>query len=94
MFGHRIDDVELVSKRCEPAGVRASSAAGIDHGGRRRRQMAQAQFLCACVFELKPPSTQARGFVGVFRVTNDFGDGIVVHDWLRSLMRSVLWKFT
>src|SRR5271170_3887971 len=91
MFGHRVDQVDTISQRGEPAGVRAGSAAGVDHGGGHRRQMAQDQFLSACLFELKPSGAQARGFVGVVIVTNDFGDGIVVgHDWPRSLMRGAV----
>ena len=94
MFGYGVDHVDLVSKRREPAGVRADSAASVDHGDRRRWQMTQDQFLSAGALELKPPGAQARGFVGVFIVTNDFGGLVVGHDRLGSVMPSVLWKFT
>ena len=56
--------------------------------------MTQDQFLSARVLELKPSGAQARGFVGVFIVTNDFGGLVVGHDRQGSVMRSVLWKFT
>jgi hypothetical protein len=43
---------------------------------------------------LEPAGAQARGFVGVFIVTNDFGGLVVGHDRLGSVTRSALWKFT
>jgi hypothetical protein len=79
VFRDGIDQVNFISAGRKPARVRPRPAAHINNHGGSWWQVAQDQFPGARLFELKPPSSKARGFVSFGVVVNDLAYRIRAH---------------
>src|SRR5579872_2368008 len=76
VFSYRINQVDLISGRGQPAGVDTGAAACVDDGGGSGRQVAKNQLPRARLLELKPGRAEARRLIGAAVVTNNPRRGI------------------
>ena len=78
MFRNQIDQVNLISTRCEPARIDARASSGIDDCGSRWREVAENQFLRTRMLELAPALAEARGLVRISIVADNSLDGFAI----------------
>jgi hypothetical protein len=92
MFGHWINQMDVIAASGKPAGVSTRASAGVDDCGRRRWKMAKKQFLGSGALKLKPAGAKTRRLLRIAVVINNSLDGPVVTLQVRAKKRRPLMR--